>query len=92
MTYQLRTVRAVVNILQETHVLYRSPIWLPDYLCGTKDTNEGGDSVKYFVKNLKVHKYPVPKTCPVKYEGEKLHDTPPPGYEKCDRCFTELPK
>lgn len=43
--------------------------------------------VKYFVKNLKVHKYPVPRDCKVKYNGEKLYDQPPPGYEKCDDCF-----
>jgi len=48
--------------------------------------------VQYFVKNLKVHKYPVPSTCNVEYSGEKLHPTPPEGTEKCDNCFTELPR
>jgi len=43
--------------------------------------------MKYFVKNLKVHKYPVPSKCKVKHTGEKLHDKPPAGYEKCDDCF-----
>lgn len=38
--------------------------------------------MKYFVKNLKVHKHPVPTKCKVKYTGEKLHDKPPAGYEK----------
>jgi len=47
--------------------------------------------MKYFVKNLKVHKYPVPSTCKVKYTGEKLYDSPPAGYEKCDDCF-RLPR
>jgi len=47
---------------------------------------------QYFVKNLKTHKYPVPHTCSVNYGGEKLHEQPPTGYEKCDRCFTELPR
>ena len=47
--------------------------------------------MKYFVKNLKVHKYPVPSTCKVKYTGEKLHDSPPAGCEKCDDCF-RLPR
>lgn len=43
--------------------------------------------MQYFVKNDKTHKYPVPSTCSVKYTGEKLHDTPPAGIEKCDHCF-----
>lgn len=47
--------------------------------------------MKYFVKNLKVHKYPVPLDCKVKYTGEPLHDNPPQGYEKCDDCFN-LPR
>jgi len=51
-----------------------------------------GGSMKYFVKNLKVHKYPVPATCKVTYTGEKLYDSPPAGYEKCDHCFPELPR
>jgi len=48
--------------------------------------------MKYFVKNLKNHKYPVPPTCKVKHTGEPLHDSPTPGYEKCDDCFTDLPR
>jgi hypothetical protein len=48
--------------------------------------------MKYFVKNLKVHKYPVPASCNVKHTGETLHDEPPKGYEKCDNCFTNLPR
>lgn len=47
---------------------------------------------KYFVKNQKVHKHPVPPTCTVGYSGETLHDQPPAGYEKCDNCFTDLPR
>lgn len=47
--------------------------------------------MKYFVKNMKVHKYPVPSNCKVEYTGEELHDEPPKGYEKCDDCF-ELPR
>lgn len=43
--------------------------------------------MSYFVKNLKVHKYPVPATCNVQYTGENLHDSIPSGYEKCDHCF-----
>ena len=48
--------------------------------------------VKYFVKNLKVHKYPVPSKCKVIYTTETLHDSPELGYEKCDDCFPELPR
>jgi len=48
--------------------------------------------VQYFVKNLKVHKYPVPDDCKVTYTGETLHYSPPEGYEKCDDCFPELPR
>lgn len=51
----------------------------------------GGCFMKYFVKNNKVHKYPVPPKCKVKYTNEKLHDSPPAGYEKCDDCFN-LPR
>lgn len=48
--------------------------------------------VKYFVKNNKTHKHPKPSSCTVQYEGEKLYDSPPEGIEKCDNCFTELPR
>jgi hypothetical protein len=43
--------------------------------------------VKYFVKHGKIHKYPLPSTCYVKYEEEKLYDDPPSTFEKCDICF-----
>jgi hypothetical protein len=43
--------------------------------------------VKYFIKNTRVHKYPVPSSCHVEYTGEKLYDTIPEGYDKCDHCF-----
>ena len=43
---------------------------------------------KYFLKDGdRVHKYPVPDECNVKYEGEKLYDEIPPSHDKCDRCF-----
>jgi len=45
----------------------------------------------YFVKNDKIHKYPVPDKCKVEYTGEKRTDSPTEGYEKCDDCF-ELPR
>jgi hypothetical protein len=47
--------------------------------------------MRYFVKNLKVHKHPKPKKCKVQYTGETLHSSPPDGYEKCDDCF-DLPR
>lgn len=41
----------------------------------------------YFVKDMKVHKYP-PINCDVKYGGEKLFGTVPKGnYVKCTKCF-----
>jgi len=46
---------------------------------------------KYFKKNGTVHKYPVPKDCLENYIGERLLRTPPIGYVKCSRCFSELP-
>lgn len=45
----------------------------------------------YFVKNQKIHKKPVPNNCQVKYTDQKVHNTIPAGYEKCDHCFN-LPK
>jgi len=48
--------------------------------------------MKYFVKNGKVHKYPTPSSCSVQRGNEPLHDKPPTGYEKCDRCHPELPR
>lgn len=47
--------------------------------------------MKYFTKNLKIHKYPVPKNCKVTYANEKLTDKIPAGTEKCDDCF-KLPR
>jgi hypothetical protein len=46
--------------------------------------------VKYFIKHTRVHKYPVPSSCNVVYDGEELYDTIPEGYDMCDHCF-ELP-
>ena len=47
--------------------------------------------MQYFVKNNKVHKYPVPDSCTVQYTGETLYDNPPSWSEKCNHCFN-LPK
>ena len=43
--------------------------------------------VEYFVKNLKIHMYPVPIRCTVRYTKEKRYKFSPKGYEKCDKCF-----
>lgn len=62
-----------------------------DFICALKrNMCERGDKmgeVKYFVKDEKMHKYPAPETCKVKHTGEKLHDEPPAGYDKCSQCF-----
>ncbi len=47
--------------------------------------------MRYFAKNLNVHKYPVPPRCKVHYTGETLHDNLPQSYEKRDDCFN-LPR
>ena len=47
-------------------------------------------ATQYFVKNKKVHKYPVPNSCHVKYENQKLYDSDTEAMkhadEKCDKC------
>jgi hypothetical protein len=52
---------------------------------------EGVSNMQYFVKNLKIHKYPVPSSCKVEYDRQKCYDTETRGrgYEKCDDCFPE---
>ncbi len=47
--------------------------------------------MQYFIKNGKIHKYPVPSECNVEYTGEKLYDEEPSWPEKCDHCF-DLPR
>jgi len=42
---------------------------------------------EYFVKNSKIHRYPIPKNCNVRYEKDKRYKLPPQGYEKCYNCF-----
>lgn len=41
----------------------------------------------FFVKNLKNHKYPVPKTCNVVYKDEEIKSKVTQGKELCDHCF-----
>jgi hypothetical protein len=47
--------------------------------------------MKYFVKNTRVHKQPPQNGCNAKRTNEPLHDKPPAGVDKCDRCFN-LPR
>jgi hypothetical protein len=46
----------------------------------------------YFVKDLKIHKYPVPNRCKVKHTNEIFYFKPPMEYEKCVNCFPNSPK
>jgi hypothetical protein len=43
--------------------------------------------MQFFVKDNKIHKYPQPSKCKVKYAREKLLNSMPAGYEKCEDCF-----
>lgn len=45
----------------------------------------------YFVKENKLHRYPVPKRCTVKYENEPLRDTIPHSAEECLYCMRRWP-
>lgn len=47
--------------------------------------------MRYFIKDFKVHKYPVPKSCKSNYLGEKLFRTSPLSFEECRNCFPEHP-
>lgn len=47
--------------------------------------------MKYFIKDLMVHKYPPPKDCNYNYVGERVLKTIPLGFEKCKKCFPDLP-
>jgi len=45
----------------------------------------------YFVKNNKLHRYPVPKCCGTAYEKETLRDTIPHNVEECLYCMRRWP-
>lgn len=49
--------------------------------------------VKYFLKNEKLHKYPLPETCDVQYGNEELYENPPQATAQaaCKKCFSNLP-
>lgn len=45
----------------------------------------------YFVKNNKLHRYPVPKRCETIYKNEQLRDTIPHNVEECLYCMRRWP-
>ncbi len=45
----------------------------------------------YFVKENRLHRYPTPKRCKVKYENEQLRDTIPHAVEECLYCMRRWP-
>ena len=49
--------------------------------------------LRYFVKDGKIHSYPVPMNCDVEYDGERIYDyitDAPPGNEMCLECSISL--
>ena len=45
----------------------------------------------FFLKNRKLHKYPVPERCGVKYDDEKLWDYLVDDAEECIYCLRRWP-
>ena len=45
----------------------------------------------YFVKDNKIHRFPVPKRCGAKHGDESLRDTLPHGAEECVYCLNRWP-
>lgn len=45
----------------------------------------------YFVKDNKLHRFPVPIRCGVKHTGEPLRDTIPHDVEECPHCMRRWP-
>jgi hypothetical protein len=41
----------------------------------------------YFVQDNKLHRFPVPLRCDVKYNREPLRDTIPREVEECSHCM-----
>jgi hypothetical protein len=41
----------------------------------------------YFVKENKLHRFPLPKRCRETYENETLRDTIPYSVEQCSCCL-----
>jgi hypothetical protein len=45
----------------------------------------------YFVQGNRLHRFPVPLRCGVKYKWEPLLDTIPHGMEECVHCMRRWP-
>jgi hypothetical protein len=45
----------------------------------------------YFVQDNRLHRFPVPLRCGVKYNREPLRDTIPHGVEECICCMRRWP-
>ena len=46
----------------------------------------------YFIKDNKLHQYPVPKRCGVHHQKETLRDTIPHGVEQWIYCMGRWPE
>lgn len=46
----------------------------------------------YFIKDNKLHRYPVPKRCGVQLQKEILRDTIPYNVEQCIYCMRRWPE
>ncbi len=46
----------------------------------------------YFIKDNTVHRYPLPKRCPARYQEEQLRDTIPHGTVDCVYCMQRWPE
>lgn len=46
----------------------------------------------YFIKDNKLHRYPVPKRCGVQFKKEILRDTIPHNVEQCIYCMRRWPE
>jgi hypothetical protein len=46
----------------------------------------------YFIKDNKLHRYPIPKRCGVQFQNEILRDTIPHNVEKCIYCMRRWPE
>ena len=49
-------------------------------------------SMHYFIKDNKLHRYPVPKRCGVQFQKEILRDTIPHKVEQCIYCMRRWPE
>jgi hypothetical protein len=49
-------------------------------------------AMHYFIKDNKLHRYPVPKRCDIRLEREVLRDTIPHGVEQCIYCMRRWPE